>query len=100
MDHLLDIMAGASGISTDPAFATAIAPAPGAFLDADRLFRRRRVVRGGNRVIPVDADKMTAQIVLSTERAAARTVRADMGLKSIGVMCRHVRLEIIRTGKC
>lgn len=52
-------------------------------------------MRRADRLVSMDTDEMTTQVVLATEGSATGTVRADMGLQSVGVMSRHVRLQVI-----
>jgi hypothetical protein len=89
---LLDMTTTLS-LLADPAFPTPIAPTAGALVYANHRFRRR------NRVITMDTDKVPAQVVFSTERSSAGVMRADVRFQPIGVMRRHVRFEIVRTGK-
>jgi hypothetical protein len=47
----------------------------------------------------VDRDKMPSKIVFARERAVARLVRAHVGLEAVGVVSRHVSLEVERASK-
>jgi hypothetical protein len=86
-------MTTAFSLLADPAFPTPIAPTAGSLVYANHGFRSR------NRVITMDTDKVPAQVVFSTERSSAGVMRADVRFQSIGVMRRHVCLEIVCTGK-
>jgi len=50
-------------------------------------------------LITMNADEMSTQVVLATERAATGTVRADMGFQPVGVVRGHVCFEIVRTSE-
>jgi len=69
---LVDLGAVAVDSLADKALSAAVAPSAHPLFDADGLFGPRRVVRGTNRVlalrlVAVDANKMTTEVVLATE---------------------------------
>lgn len=43
----------------------------------------------------MDADKVTTQVVLATERPATSAMRADMRFQAVGVMSGLVGLEVV-----
>jgi len=47
----------------------------------------------------MDASKVTAKIVLATERPGAVSMGTDVWLESIGIMCSHVRFQVERPGE-
>jgi hypothetical protein len=79
--------------ATDGPLAAGVTPVSVSSADANSLLRR---LEG---LIAVDANKMPSQVVLPGEGSAARAVGADMGLEPVGVMRRHVRLEIVSSSK-
>lgn len=79
-------------VLADPTLATVVAPAPRAFANTNR--------RSRHSVGAVDGDKVTSQIMLATERPAARLVMAYVGLSTVRVVSLNVGLEVIRPGKC
>ena len=56
-------------------------------------------MRRADRIVTVDTDEVTAQVVFPTERPPARMVWTDMRLQSVRIVCPHVCLQIVRTGK-
>jgi len=98
--NLLDVVAVAVPLPADPSLPADFTPAPRAFLDSNGFLGRPRMVGRAHRLVAMDAYKMSAQVVLAAERSAARCVRADMGLETIGIMRSHMGLQIICAGKC
>jgi len=50
-------------------------------------------------VIPVDANKVSPQIVLAAEGPCTGVMGADMRFQPVGVVGRHVSFEVIGTSK-
>jgi hypothetical protein len=50
-------------------------------------------------VISVDANEVTAKVVLAAEGPPAGVVVADMRFQPVGVVGRHVGLEVVGTGE-
>jgi len=98
--RLLHVVAIACGGPANVALAASLAPAPGAFFNANRFRGHRVVCGGGLGIIAMDANEVTAQIMFTAKGATARGVGANMGLKSVGVVCRHVGLQVVRTREC
>jgi len=98
--NLLDVVAVAVPLPADPSLPADFTPAPRAFLDSNGFLGRPRMVGRAHRLVAMDAYEMSAQVVLAAERSAARCVRADMGLETIGIMRSHMGLQIICAGKC
>jgi hypothetical protein len=70
INQLLDVGAFASGVTTNIAFATGVAPATVAALDTDGFLcdGEERVADG---FVAMDANQVTTQVVLAAERAPA-----------------------------
>ena len=90
----LDVVARACLRLSDETLSTAVAPTPRAFLNTDGGLVRNKI-----RVIAVDTDEMTAEIVLATEGATAAGVTADKVLDAVGVVGGHVCLEVEGTSE-
>jgi hypothetical protein len=87
----------ANPLSSYPALPTAVAPTSGTLVDTNGLLWR--VGGGAERVITMNTDEVTTQVMLAAKRAAARAVWTYMRLKPVGVVGCHVRLEIVSTSK-
>lgn len=111
--HLLDVVAGASALTADVAASALLAPASRRVLGVDADAARRqllRTARGGTvsrrhgvlaaRLVAVDADEVTAQVVLAAERAPASAVGANVGLETVRVVRCQVRLQIVGAREC
>lgn len=94
---LLDVSAATLSSNADPSFATVIAPASRASVDADSLSCCRGCGRDG--LVAVDANQMTAQIMFAAEGATTRAMRANMRLQTVGIMGRHVSLQIVSSSE-
>ena len=108
--HLLDILATAGALGAEEAAATGVAPRADSVVSAHTDAGNRLAALGGSRVarsdrvlaaglVAVDADEVAAEVVLAAERAAAAAVGADVGLEAVRVVRRHVRLQVVCTGK-
>jgi hypothetical protein len=116
--HLLDVIgAVAAALATGPALPTPVAPAtrgtrgsgrsaPLRTVRAARMMGSVSASRGDRRratgdalFIAVDADQVTTEIVLATERATTGLVRAHVRLGTVRVVRRHVGLEVKGTSK-
>lgn len=86
-------------VTTNVAFATGIAPTAVTTFNTDCFFASGKE-RGANSFIAVNAYKMATKVMLATERAPARSLRAYVGLEPIWVMGGHVRLQIVSPSKC
>jgi len=85
---LLDIAAIAFGLA-DVALAAGITPGAKTALDADGDFWHGCE---GIRFFAMNADEVTAQVVLAAEGTTTRAVSADIGLEAVGIMSRHMGL--------
>jgi hypothetical protein len=99
MSQLLNIVAIAGIVATNPSLATRVAPAAGSVLYTNGLFRSYRKDGSTDRFITMDADEMTTQIVLPAEGTTARSLRAHMRLQTIGIVGGHVCLQVICPSK-
>jgi hypothetical protein len=114
-DLLRDVVAVTAALTAaDPALATRVAPATGAFVHADATLRARAAGDGWGRraggdalagvhhavLVPVDRDKVPAEVVLARERTRAGPVRAHVRLGPVRVVRGHVRLQVESTGEC
>lgn len=90
---LLDVSAAALSSDTDPSFATVITPPSWASVDTNSLGCCRGSRRDG--LVAVNANQVTAQIMLAAEGATTGTMRANMRFQTVGVMRRHMSLQIV-----
>jgi len=80
-------------VLSDPTPATLLATCPWVTSDAHRVYRRRRGVWSMNRF------HMALEIVLATERPAARFFITNKGFQPVGVVSGDVRLQVIAPGE-
>jgi len=99
MSQLLDIVAIAGSVAANPSLAARVAPATGSILNTNGLLRSHREKGSADRFITMNADEMTTQIVLPTERTTTRSLRAHMRLQTIGIVGSHVCLQVICPSK-
>jgi hypothetical protein len=99
MNQLLDVVAIAGCVAANPSPAARVAPATGSVLNSNGLFRSQREKGSTDRFITMNADEMTTQIVLPTERTTTRSLRANVRLQTIRIMSSHMCLQVICPSK-
>ena len=99
MSQLLDVGAIAGFVAANPPLATRVAPTTRSVLNTNGLFRSHREKGSTDRFITMNANEMTAQIVLPTEGTTTRSLRAHMRLQTIGIMSSHMCLQVICPSK-
>lgn len=100
--YLLDVVAVTRDARAGPAFAATLAPLPHSLVDPKAnsetsLFMACCLLR--NRIVPMNANKMAAEVMFTAERASASGVMASVWLGTVRVVCCHVCLEVIGTGE-
>ena len=89
-DPLLDVLAGAHGLRANPARSAVITPSADTLCDTDTVMLL--VASNAGRLVTVNRDEVTAQVVFPTEGATACSMRTGVRLEPIGIVGLQVRL--------
>jgi hypothetical protein len=99
MSQLLHVVAIACFVAANPSPTARVAPATRSVLNTNGLFRSHREKGSTDRLITMNTDEMTTQIVLPAEGTTTRSLRAHMRLQTIGIVGSHMCLQVICPSK-